>query len=267
MGEDNQTDTVELSEEFSQNFLENTFDLFFDAELEKKGLDREDFRKGQVFFKGPFSSSQISEMDADESETEVRINDDADVKMVAKLKPGETIEKGEEIREEQLAGFEEILLDDEFEDFGHVTVADLGKFGFVYKFDLRRNRTYRGPLLDAADQFLKTAEFAFENALWRAFVENAFHATERLMKIDVIEMGKKAEQHSDVQSEYSALVKAGPGNDDLVDVYNKLHGKYRFSASYVDPKGDVEHKEFEIDKETADDFLEIIREHRENLKQ
>ncbi len=254
-----------ISEEFSENFLENMFDLYFDEELEKKGLDRSDFRKGQVFFKGPFSSSQMPDMDAGESDVVVNVNEDAKVKMVAKLKPGERVEEGEAIQDNQIEGFEEIILDEENEDYGHVTIADLGEHGLVYKFDFRRNRSYRGPLLDAADQFIETAEFAFENKLWRAFVENAFHAAERLMKIDVIEMGREAEGHGDVQSEYAALVKAGPGNEDLADVYNKLHGKYRFSASYVDPKGDVEAKEFEMNEEVAREFLEAIQNHRANL--
>lgn len=262
------SDDIEFSDEFVENFLENVFDLWFDDALEEKGLGREDFRKGQVFLKSPFALSQFEDLESDDSDVEVRINDDAEVKLIAEIDTDrDYIEEGDPIYAEEIEGFEEVLLDEDQEDYGHVTVAKMEGFGWYFNFDFRYNRSYQAPLTDAADEFIDTAEYAKENEKWRAFVENAFHAAERMMKIDVIFMGWSAEGHGDVQARYSDLVNMGIGNPDLYDVFNQLKGKYRFSASYVDPRGDVDEREFDFSEEDAEEFLSVIKEHRESLEE
>ena len=94
---------------------------------------------------------------------------------------------------------------------------------------------------------------------------NAFHAAERMMKIDVIFMGWKAEEHGDVQTRYHDVIQMGQGNPGLYDVFNQLKDKYRFSASYVDPRGDVDEEEFDFDEDEANEFLTVIKDHREEL--
>jgi hypothetical protein len=259
------TEDIEWTDEMTENFLEQMFDLYFDDALEEKGLDREGFRKGQVFIKNPFAASQFDELEADDSDVEVRINDDAEVKMVALLKAGESVEQGEKITADQIEGFEEVILEDNEEDYGHITVARMNDFGWVFNFDFRRNRSYYGPLIEAADQFIETAEHAKKNQLWRAFVENAFHAAERMMKIDVIFFGWTAEEHQDVQGRYHDVVQIGHGNPALYDTFNQLKDTYRFSASYVDPRDDIDEKRFDFDEQEAGEFLSVIKDHRADL--
>jgi len=85
------------------------------------------------------------------------------------------------------------------------------------------------------------------------------------MKIDVIFMGWKAEEHGDVQTRYHDVIQMGQGNPGLYDVFNQLKDKYRFSASYVDPRGDVDEEEFDFDEDEANEFLTVIKDHREEL--
>ncbi|WP_459886872.1 hypothetical protein [Halostagnicola bangensis] len=259
------SDAPEFSDEFVENFLNHVFELWFDDALEEKDLERADFRKGQVFLTSPFALSQFEDLSSEDSDVEVRVNDDAEVKMMAQLKEGESVEAGDQIYANQIKGFEGVALDEEQEDYGHVTVARNDAFGWIISFNFRKNRSYYEPLLEATDQFIETAEYAKENKLWRAFVENAFHSAERMMKIDVIFIGWKAERHGDVQARYSDLIQMDMGNKDLYNVFNQLKGKYRFSASYVDPRGDVDEREFDFSEEDADDFLETIKEHRDHL--
>lgn len=261
------SDGVGVSDDFVENFLENAFDLWFDDALEEKGLERDDFRKGQVFLKSPFALSQFNDLDSDDSDVEVRVNDDAEIKMMVRLKEDESVEAGDPIQANQIEGFEEVVLDDEQEDYGHVTIARNEAFGWIFNFDFRKNRSYQEPLTDAADEFIDMAEYAIQNQKWRAFVENAFHAGERMMKIEVIFMGWSAETHGDVQARYSDLVDMGIGNPDLYEVFNQLKGKYRFSASYVDPRGDVDEREFDFSEEEAEEFLSVIKEHREHMEE
>ncbi|CDK38920.1 HEPN domain-containing protein [Halorubrum sp. AJ67] len=259
------SEEIEYSDEFVENFLDNTFELWFEDALEEKGLERNDFEKGQVFLKNPFALSQFEDLESGDSDVEVRVNDDAEVRIMAEIDTDREIEEGDPIYARDIQGFDEVILDEEQEDYGHVIVADLGKFGWYFNFDFRYNRSYADPLIDAADQFIEMAEYAEENELWRGFVENAFHAAERMMKIDVIFLGWSAEGHSDVQARYSDLVQMGQGNSDLYDVFNQLKGKYRFSASYVDPRGDVDEREFEFSEDEAEEFLSVIKEHRETM--
>jgi len=162
---------IEFTDEMTENFLEQIFDLYFDDALEEKGLDRLDFRKGQVFLKSPFALSQFEDLDSDESDVEVQVNKDAEVKMVARLKAGESVEKGEEMTASQIEGFDEVILEGHEKDYGHGTVVRNEAFGWIFNFDFRRNRSYYEPSLEAADQFIETADYARENELWRAFVE------------------------------------------------------------------------------------------------
>jgi len=145
------------------------------------------------------------------------------------------------------------------------TVANMGDHGYYINFDFPRNRSYFQPFMEAADQFVETAAFAKENELWRAFAENAFHGAERMMKLEIIHLGRTAEKHSQVQREYGKMVEAGRGGSELYDVYNQLKDKYRYSAGYVDPAGNVEERDFELAMDEAKRFLQIIKEYREAL--
>lgn len=68
-----------------------------------------------------------------------------------------------------------------------------------------------------------------------------------------------------MQAHYHDVVQMGQGNPDLYHVFNQLKDKYRFSASYVDPRGDVDEKEFDFSEDKADEFLSVVKEHRERL--
>lgn len=261
------SDDIEFSDEFVENFLDNVFELWFNDALEEKGIEREDFEKGQVLLKNPFALSQFEDLKSDDSDVEVHVNDDAGVVLQVEIDSDRDIEAGDPIYAHEVEGFEEVILDEDQDDYGHVTVADMGQFGWYINFDFRYNRSYQGPLIDAADEFIDMAEYAKENEKWRAFVENCFHAAERMMKIDVIFMGWSAETHADVQARYSDLVDMGIGNPELYDVFNQLKGKYRFSASYVDPRGDVDERDFDFDEEEAEEFLSVIKKHREHLEE
>lgn len=256
---------MEFSDEFSENFLNHVFELWFDETLEEKGLDRSDFRKGQVFLRSSFALSQFEDLETGASDVEVRVNEDAEVKAMIRLAESRSVEAGEPIFAEDIEEVTEVVLDRDQEDYGHVTVLKIPNLGWHYTFDFRRNRSYYEPLIEAADQFIELAEYAKEHDLWRGFVENAFHASERMMKIDVIFMGLPAEKHRQVQAGYHAWIQMGQGNPDLFSVFNSLKDKYRFSASYVDPRGDVDEREFELRQREADLFLAVISEHRANL--
>lgn len=256
----------EDSEEFIENLKENVFDMYFDDELEKKGLERSDLEKGQVLLRTPFANTQFEEMNLEESDAEVRINDDAEIIWIVELRDDREFEEGEEVTINDMNEIQDVMLKEEDADAGHITYDTIEGVGELFSFDFRRNQSYRRPLLEASDQFIELAEHAIEIGLWRGFVENAFHAAERMMKIDVITFGFPAETHSQVQSGYRRVVKMNVGNEDLYGVFNQLKDKYRLSASYVDPRDSADEKNFKLDKDTAESYLDILKKHHDTLE-
>lgn len=135
-------------------------------------------------------------------------------------------------------------------------------------FNFRYNEEYLDPLLEAADQFIHTAEYTRKHEFWRLFVENSLHAAERMMKRRVVSHGDPAYDHGIVQSQYRKWIKRSDVDEDLWNVYNQLEDKYWMPGSYVDPGqhlSEIDEKNFQLDAETADWILEVIREHRDSL--
>ena len=264
--EDEHANQNELSEEFIENFKENIFTHFFDDELEQKGLDRDDLEKGQVLLRTPFALSQFDDLETDESDAEVRINEDAPINFVVELSEDAEVAKGDDLYLNDINRFLDVLLDEDDLDAGHITYANIEGVEEFFSFDFRRNQSYYRPLIEASSQFIDLAEYAKEHGLWRGFVENAFHAAERMMKISVILLGLPAETHSHVQSEYSKAMKMELGDEDLYDMFNQLKDTYRFSASYVDPRGHTDEQNFEFDESTAESYLDILRENHDAIE-
>lgn len=241
--------------EFAENLVQNAFEIWFDSELEKKGLSREDFEKGVVEMKSPFAGAQFEELEAGETESDVWINEDApEVDLVEKIET----ERGE-------GNVQTVEIQDIDEDAGFfVMVRHQG--GYVASFDFRRNRSYQAPLLEAADQFIAISEYAIGEELWRGFVENAFHAAERLMKIEAIwPPGRKAEKHRQVRDAFERFAQDDE-DEELLAVYDELNDVYRYSGTYVDPLGEVPERDFELSEGKAREMLETIRRYRDSLQ-
>lgn len=244
--------------DFAENLVENAFELWFDSVLEKNGLDRDDFEKGVVELRSSFAGAQFDELKAGETDSEVLINEGApDVEVAEK----EVVtEEGE--RQQVLAAEPQ----DIDRDSGYFVMIRMDD-GFLCNFDFRRNRSYQAPLLEAADQFLILAEYAIDQELWRGFVENAFHASERLMKIEAIwPPGMKAERHGEVRDAFESFSKGDEVKEDLLAVYDELNDTYRKSGTYVDPLGDVPERDFELSEEEAQEMLNSIRSYRVSLQ-
>lgn len=249
-----------------QNLYDQMFDLYLEDALQEKGLDESELEKAQIVFVAPFQDNQFEKEDRG---VQVRINDEVEAVGTIKLDTDREIEKGDPIYFDEIERIESMQVGDFGEDVGHVTFIRLPDGSMYMTFDFVYNKTYLEPVLDAADQFLEAAEYCREQELWRGFVENAFHAAERLMKHRVIMHGKPAYDHRVIQSQYRIFARSDTIEEDLYTQYNQLKDKYRMPASYVNP-GDhpdgVDEKAFKLEETAADDILEVLTTYRDSLE-
>lgn len=259
------TDDPSLDDEAIQNLYEQMYDLYLEDALAERGLDVDDMHAFQIVFMSPFKANQFEGLEGGDNAVEVRINNE--VKASMRVTTTREIESGEEVRRSDIEEVTGIYVHDMGQDVGHVTFVWRGGELFT-GFDFLYNAEYLDPLLEAADHFIELSEYARENELWRAFVENAFHAAERMMKARVIQHGDPAFKHALIEMNYSKYVEAGVGNPDLLAEYRQLHHNYRYAGSYVDPgthPDGINEKEFKLAPDVADDILETIRDHRESI--
>lgn len=257
-----------LSDEAVENLYNQMYDLYLENALEERGLDESELQKAQILFINPFKDGQFDDISAGDSDVEVRINDEAEVILEIELDADREIEKGDPIRWGDISDFGEVVEIPDFgTDVGHITFIWLPDGHLYTYFDFLYNKSYLRPVLEAADEFIELTEYCRENELWRGFIENAFHASERLMKHRVIMHGKPAYDHRVIQSQYRIFANSEI-EENLYDQYNQLKDKYRMPGSYVNP-GDhpegVNEKEFDLDESVADEILDAITEYRASL--
>lgn len=258
-----------LSDEAAQNLYDQMMDLYLADALEERSIDESEMRKAQILFLAPFKDGQFDGVRGGDSDVEVRINDEAEVIMTVDVDPESDIEAGDPVPMSAIEGFGDVVEIPDFgTDVGHVTFVRLPTGELLTAVDFVYNQSYIEPLIETADEFIATAEYARQNGLWRSFVENALHAAERMMKARVVQHGDAAYKHYIVEMNYRKYAEAGMANPALLEVFSKLVNDYRDAATYVDP-GDhpdgADEKDFELNPGEADRILDVITEHRESI--
>lgn len=258
-----------IGKEGMQNLYEQMYNLYLEDKLTEEGIDKSQMNKAQIVFKRPFKSGQFSDLDGGESDVCVRINDDVQAVIPVQFDSDQDFDAGDPVPMSEIDGFKGTISVPDFgADVGNVTFIWLPDGTMLTSFDFIYNESYLPALLDAADEFIDLAAIAHEKELWRGFVENAFHAAERMMKMRVIQHGEPAYDHSLVQSNYRKWAKSENGDPALWDAYNQLKDKYRFPGSYADPGNypkNINEKDFELDKIEAANILSVIRDHRDTF--
>ena len=142
-----------------ERVVEQAYEFWIGPEIERRRTARElphDFalRAAQVIF------------GIDEEPPRVRLNEE--VKAVAVVKAARAIEKGEAVTEDDIAGYEDIVLTQADPDAGHITIV-AHKGGWTLAFDFRRNASRIAEHSEVARHFLEAARWAREQG-YRACV-------------------------------------------------------------------------------------------------
>ena len=219
---------MEQDQEFAENIFKNFNELFFDPEIAKRKLNK------QIVEPFYLIAAQAV-LFSDERQPIIRINEEVKAKVKIK-KDIDTTDKDFWANRHEV---EEIIFDDsENLDSGHITMI-LFKDGYQLRFDFVYNKYTCNKYLNTAEEFLKSAKFAFENNLLSAFVDNSFSSMEFLAKAKLIlEANKQMKgktNHKAIISEFNKRYKNNLNKieNDYKIVLNKL-SQLRSSARYVE---------------------------------
>lgn len=129
--------------------------------------------------------------------------------------------------------------------------------GWRAEFDLSSPHPASSELLATAAEFLAAAEQAHRTGALRAFVENAFHAAESLVKVELLSYPVAAAElegtrkHPHVQSVYDLWLRLGNTDPRFPSLLREL-SDLRASATYAN-------KPFTLDQEVASNQLRTLR--------
>jgi HEPN domain len=211
----------------------------------------------------------------DERPTEVRLNEEVRVLARVKFKEGVAKEKGEPIFHHEIENCESLqLLETEDPNSGHLTLLRLAG-SWHLSFDFTYNKGRSKELLQAAKEFLNTAEHALEKGHLRAFTDNLFSAAELTATVFLITAPRPGERtdmsHGRVHSRFNQFARLGNVGTSDRETFNSLastrtrarYGKGVFNMSLSEAnshlaavKGLMEHAEALVKREQVGlDFL------------
>jgi hypothetical protein len=136
--------------------------------------------------------------------------------------------------------------------------------GWRAEADFTKPHPASGELLGAAAEFLAAAEQAHGIGALRAFVENAFHAAESLVKVELLSYPVAAAElegsrkHLHVQSVYDLWLRLGNTDARFPALLRELRD-LRSSATYVG-------KPFNLDRQVASEQLRTLRDLAEHAR-
>lgn len=211
----------------------------------------------------------------DEKPNEVRLNEE--VRVLARVKFKESIakEKGEPIFHHEIDNCESLQLPEtEDPNCGHLTLLRLAGSWYL-SFDFTYNKGRSKELLQAAKEFLDTAEHSLEKGHLRAFTDNLFSAAELTATVFLITSprpGKKSDMsHGRIHSRFNQFAKLGNVGTSYRETFNSLastrtrarYGKGVFTMSLPEAtshlaavKRLMEHAEASVKREQVGlDFL------------
>ena len=142
--------------------------------------------------------------------------------------------------------------------------ATLTSTGWTSEADLTISHPASSDLLDAATQFLVTAEQAHQAEALRAFVENAFHAAESFARVELLSFPVAADElegsrkHAHLQSVYDLWLRLGNTDPRFPALLRELSA-LRASATYVN-------KTFTLEAQTASSQLRTLHDLAEHAR-
>jgi uncharacterized protein (UPF0332 family) len=215
-----------LGPDFGENVVRNALDLWINPEINR--------RREAGTLPENFSAYAIQVIFDDDLEcVQVRLNEE--VRAVLEVDFTRDIKAGDAITISDIGDVKRVQLTKEDPNAGHFTLIRK-KEGWTIAFDFTRNVTRSHQYLDAANEFLKSAEFAFNNKYFRAFIDN-LHSTAELVAKGLLIMhdseALKSKKHGQVSGKYNLWGCFGNINVQYTKLLNLLQ-KLRKSARYLE---------------------------------
>jgi uncharacterized protein (UPF0332 family) len=166
---------------------------------------------------------------------QVRLNDEVKISLIATAP--RAIQKGEAISLSEIQHIEASELDLADADAGHFTAVAHDNQWLMF-FDFRQNKLKASTLVEKAEQFCASADYALAQRHFGPAIENLFGACELAAKARLITSAmvkSDAKKHKSIHSGINIWAKLGNVDREFVEMFNKLSAN-REAARYSTEK-------------------------------
>jgi HEPN domain-containing protein len=241
----------QLDDVGGQNLFEQVLELWVQPELER--------RKSEGSLPDGFTLFAIQILfHQDRDNIEIRFNDQ--VKGQMEFKTNRAFEAGEAIENTDIAEVVGFHLLDEDGNAGHITLFLLVE-GWHINFDSRYNAVRVRETVDAAREFLATAEDSLKHGRTRALLENLFSATELMSKAHVLMLPGddilKRHRHGFIGAKFNSQSRHTNVNPEFPQLLNRLTA-IRGAARYLRGEWNLDSAEAGQLMETANRMLDDL---------
>lgn len=219
------TEDARVDSEVGQKLFEQVWRLWLEPEI----ADRRE--RGDLPVEFVLHRAQV--ILGVEAPPEVRLNEE--VRGVVTVTAARPIAKGEVVTLDDIAAIEDVVLTDDDEDVGHVTIFAV-KGGWMISFDFRRNASRMRAHADRAEGFLTAAEDALRRSDLHVSAETLFAAVELVAKGLLLWMPDKrflnSKSHKALHSRFNVHRHLGNIDGRFATLLNRLT-ELREAARYV----------------------------------
>ncbi len=232
---------TELSKEFNDTFFKHIAELYIDPEIKR--------RQDANLLPDGFVLHAVQVIMNHDAPNEVRLNDEVCAHVVGSF--AKPVTDGEQVSVDDLDSIADIQLTDRDPNAGHVTLL-VHRGRWVGRFDFRYNATRTRGHMEAAREFLDSAQDALQKGHLRSVADNLFSATELmakgllLMHDDSMLSGKS---HGIVHSRFNQWGHLGNADRRYTGLLNKL-ASMRGPSRYLD-------KDFKLTPDEAKDLVDV----------
>ncbi len=232
---------TELSIEFNDNFFKHIAELYIDPEIKR--------RRDANLLSSDFVLYAVQVIMNHDAPNEVRLNDEVSAHVVGSF--AKPVSDGEQVSIDDLESIADVHLTDRDPNAGNVTLL-VHRGRWVGRFDFRYNATRTRGHMDAAREFLDSAQDALQKEHLRSVVDNLFSATELmakgllLMHDDAMLSGKS---HGIVHSRFNQWGHLGNTDPRYTALLNKL-ASLRGPSRYLD-------KAFQLKPDEAKEMVDV----------
>jgi hypothetical protein len=244
-----------LDQQGAENLFNHVLELWVNPELEKR------IKEGLIDDK--FRLHIVQVVTVPDKKPIIRFNDEARGKYVARLKPGVLKKDGEEVYTKDLESIYEVLLPSEEQDYGHLTMMQMGEGNWSISFDFRMNKTIAQNKYNAGLQFLDTSKLCKEKGSFSVAIDTLFSALELFVTSQLIVTSEQKyamkQNHHWTRSKYFDFISLGNDKPEFrklyTDLYN-LRDKARYQNKAID----------ELTKRKYDECLATVEDIRERVR-
>lgn len=239
--------------EFAQNLFANFSNMFISPEVER--------RKALGVLPDSFRIEKALVLISLDKATVVQINDEVEVKALARVKSGIEKERGSPIFIEEIESIESIVLPDQYKNSAYIFVLALSD-GYNVLFDFLYNKSIRKEYLKRACDFLDAAEDSLAKSRSSVFIDTMYSATELAARMYLLQLPDRdftqKSTHKSIQIRLNAHSRSNPELARIKDLLNKLT-VLRHSARYGNSSLELDFEECEKMLATMTRFLQKIR--------